>query len=463
MVPDVHVVILAAGQGTRMKSSLPKVLHPVAGEPMLEHVLRSAAALGPATTTLVVGHGADAIQTRLAGRSGLRFALQVPQCGTAHALQQAEPLLAGQGGTLVLLSGDVPLLRAETVRLLLATHQAAKAAATVMTAVVEQPYGYGRVIRTAGKIVGIVEERDASAAQRRGCEINSGIYAFDLPPLFDALRTIAARNAQGEHYLTDLVAAYRRRRLAVETQIVGDPREIRGVNTRSELSEVSTIMKQNKNAELMAAGVTIVDPATTYIDNEVEVGQDTVIHPGVLIQGRSKIGSACEIHASVRIADSEIGDRVTIRDFCLILDSHVAEGATVGPFAHLRSATDIGAGAKIGNFVEVKKTTFGAGSKAKHLSYLGDATIGTKVNVGAGTITCNYDGQQKHQTVIEDDAFIGSDSQLIAPVRVGKGAYVGAGSSITEDVPPGALGVGRGRQANIEGWADRKKAARAKT
>ena len=460
---DLHIVILTAGQGTRMKSSMPKALHRVAGEPMVEHVLRSAAALSPATTTLVVGHGAEAIQARLADRRGLQFAMQVPQNGTAHALQQVEPLLAGQGGTLVLLSGDVPLLRAETVRRLLATHQAAGAAATVMTAVVEQPYGYGRIIRTAGKIVGIVEERDASPAQRQGCEINSGIYAFDLPPLFDALRTIAARNAQGEYYLTDLVAAYGRRRLPVETLIVGDPREVRGVNTRSELSEVSTIMRQKKNAELMTAGVTIVDPATTYIDDEVEVGQDTVIHPGVLIQGRSKIGSACEIHASVRIVESDIGDRVTVNNFCLILDSQVAGGATVGPFAHLRSATKIGEKAKIGNFVELKKTTFGAGSKASHLSYLGDATIGTNVNVGAGTITCNYDGQKKHQTVIEDGAFIGSDSQLIAPVRVGKGAYVGAGSSITEDVPARALAVGRGRQANIEGWADRRKAVPTKT
>jgi bifunctional UDP-N-acetylglucosamine pyrophosphorylase/glucosamine-1-phosphate N-acetyltransferase len=446
-----------------MKSSLPKVLHPVAGEPMVEHVLRSAAGLSPTTTTLIVGHGAQAIQAKLANHRGLRFALQIPQSGTAHALQQAEPLLAGQSGTVVLLSGDVPLLRSQTVGMLLATHSAAGAAATVLTAVVEQPYGYGRVIRTDGEIVGIIEERDASPAQRLGREINSGIYVFELAPLFDALRTIAARNAQGEHYLTDLIAVYRRRRLAVETLIVGDPREIRGVNTRSELSEVGTIMRQNKNAELMAAGVTIVDPATTYIDGEVEVGPDTVIHPGVLLQGRSKIGSACEIHASVRIADSEIGDRVTVHNFCLILDSQVAEGASVGPFAHLRSATDVGRGAKIGNFVELKKTTFGAGSKASHLSYLGDATIGANVNVGAGTITCNYDGQKKHQTVIEDDAFIGSDSQLIAPVRVGKGAYVGAGSSITEDVPQGALAIGRGRQANIEGWADRKKAARAKT
>jgi len=458
----VHVVILAAGMGTRMKSSLPKVLHPVGGQPMVDHVLGAAATLAPESTTLVVGHQAGAIQAHLSDRPALQFALQVPQHGTAHALQRVEPLLAGKTGTLVLLSGDVPLLRAETVQLLLATHRSASAVATVMTAVVERPYGYGRVIRTSGEIVGIVEERDASPAQRLGREINSGIYAFDLAPLFDALRTIAARNAQGEYYLTDLVAVYRRQRLPVETLTVEDSREVRGINTRGELSEVNTIMKQTKNAELMAAGVTIVDPATTYIDTEVEIGPDTVIHPGVLIQGRSKIGSGCEIHASVRIADSELSDRVTVHNFCLLLDSKVAEGASVGPFAHLRSGSIIGHKAKIGNFVELKKTTFGAGSKANHLSYLGDATIGANVNVGAGTITCNYDGQKKHQTVIEDGAFIGSDSQLIAPVRIGKGAYIGAGSSITEDVPAGALGVGRGRQTNIKDWADRMRAAQVK-
>jgi bifunctional UDP-N-acetylglucosamine pyrophosphorylase / glucosamine-1-phosphate N-acetyltransferase len=459
---DVHVVVLAAGMGTRMKSSLPKVLHPVGGAPMVEHVLRVAGALAPASTTLILGHQADAIRGHLRDCPALQFALQMPQKGTAHALQQAEPLLKGQNGTLVLLSGDVPLLRAETVALLLDTHRAASAAATVMTAVVEQPYGYGRVIRTSGKIAGIVEERDASPAQRRGREINSGIYAFDLPPLFDALRCIAARNAQGEYYLTDLVAVYRRQGLPVETLTVEDAREVRGINTRGELSEVGVIMRQTKNAELMAAGVTIVDPVTTYIDAEVEIGPDTIIHPGVLIQGRSRIGSGCEIHANVRIASSVLADRVTVHNFCLLLDSEVAEGASVGPFAHLRSGSSIGQKAKIGNFVELKKTTFGAGSKASHLSYLGDATIGANVNVGAGTITCNYDGQKKHQTVIEDGAFIGSDSQLIAPVHVGKGAYIGAGSSITEDVPAGALGVARGRQTNIKDWAERRRAAQAK-
>ena len=456
-MPETHVAILAAGQGTRMKSSLPKVLHPVAGQPMIEHVLRTAGAVAPATITLIVGHQAAAIQEFLAGRQGLQFALQVPQLGTAHALQQAEPLLGGRTGTLLLLSGDVPLLSAATLRTLLEAHHAAGAAATVVTALVERPYGYGRIIRTGGRIARIVEERDASPAQRQVREINSGIYAFDMAPLFAALRVIAARNAQGEYYLTDLITVYRRRKLPVETLIVDDPHEIRGVNSRSELAEVSAIMRQKKNEELMAAGVTIIDPASTYIDPDVEVGADTVIHPGVVIQGHTRIGSACEIHAYVRINDSELADRVTILNFCLIVGARVADGASIGPFAHLRPATEVGQGAKIGNFVELKKTTLGAGSKANHLSYLGNATIGANVNVGAGTITCNYDGQKKHDTVIEDGAFIGSDTQLIAPVRVGKGAYVGAGSSITEDVPPGALGIARGRQSNVEGWVERRK------
>jgi bifunctional UDP-N-acetylglucosamine pyrophosphorylase/glucosamine-1-phosphate N-acetyltransferase len=362
----------------------------------------------------------------------------------------------------VLLSGDVPLLRAATLHRLLETHRNANAAATVVTATVERPYGYGRIIRVGGRIARIVEERDASPVQRRVREINSGIYAFDMAPLFDHLRSIAAKNVQGEYYLTDLVALYRRRKLPVETVMVDDPAEVRGVNTRSELAEVSAIMRQNKNEELMAAGVTIVDPATTYIDPNVEVGPDTVIHPGVVIQGHSKVGSACEIHAYVRITDSELADKVTINNFCVLVGARVAHGAAIGPFAHLRPASDVGPGAKVGNFVELKKTTLGQGSKVNHLSYLGDAKIGARVNVGAGTITCNYDGQKKHETIIGDGAFIGSDTQLIAPVRVGTGAYVGAGSSITEDVPDGALGIGRGRQTNVEGWVERRKAGTTK-
>jgi bifunctional UDP-N-acetylglucosamine pyrophosphorylase / glucosamine-1-phosphate N-acetyltransferase len=457
LASEIHVVILAAGQGTRMKSRMAKVLHRLAGKPLIEHVLRAAQALHPATVTMVVGHEADSIRSFVGEQPNIGWVLQKPQLGTAHALQQAEPRLAGKHGTLILLSGDVPMLRATTLRRLVDTHQTARAAATVVTAIVDRPYGYGRIVRARGRIARIVEERDASPKDRQVREINGGIYAFDLAPLFDALRGIASQNAQGEYYLTDLVAIYRRRKLRVETLLVENPHEIRGINSRTELAEVSRIVRQTKNEELMAAGVTMIDPATTYIDPDVQIGPDTVIHPGVAIEGQSRIGAACEIHSNVRIVDSEIADKVVIQDFCLILGSRIAESGSVGPFAHLRPDSVVGKGAKVGNFVELKKTTLGPGSKANHLAYLGDATIGAKVNVGAGTITCNYDGTSKHPTVIEDEAFIGSDTQLIAPVRIGKGAYVGAGSSITEDVPPGALGIARGRQTNVAGWVERKK------
>jgi bifunctional UDP-N-acetylglucosamine pyrophosphorylase/glucosamine-1-phosphate N-acetyltransferase len=460
---ETHVVVLAAGQGTRMKSSLPKVLHPIAGRPMIERVLETANAVDPNTITLIVGHKAEVVQERLGKSQTLRFALQEPQLGTAHALQQAEPLLAGRSGSLILLSGDVPLLRPNTLKRLLETHRGSGAAATVVTATVDRPYGYGRIVRTRGRITRIVEERDASPTQRQIKEINSGIYAFDLAPLFDALRGIASQNAQGEFYLTDLIAIYRRRKLPVETLLVENPQEIRGINSRSELAEVSRLVRQKKNEELMAAGVTFIDPATTYVDPEAEIAADTVLHPGVVIEGRTRIGAACEIQAYVRISDSEIGDRVTINSFCLISGAQVANGAALGPFAHLRPGTVVGEKAKIGNFVELKNTNLGPRSKANHLSYLGDATVGADVNVGAGTITCNYDGVNKHRTVIEDGAFIGSDSQLVAPVTVGKGAYVGAGSSIVEDVPAGALGIARGRQNNVEGWVERRKGSPDKT
>jgi bifunctional UDP-N-acetylglucosamine pyrophosphorylase / glucosamine-1-phosphate N-acetyltransferase len=461
--PDTHIVILAAGQGTRMKSAKPKVLHEMAGRALIEHVLDTAASVSPTTTTVIVGHGAKYVQDRLGDRPGLTFAIQEPQLGTAHALQQAEPNLNGRSGTLLLLSGDVPLLSRRTLETLVQAHRGAQAAATVVTAVVDRPFGYGRIVRSKGHIVRIVEERDASPAQRQIKEINSGIYAFDLAPLFDALRRISSSNAQGEYYLTDLVALYRRRKMVVATILVDDPTEIRGINSRSELAEVSRLVRQKKNEELMAAGVTLIDPATTYIDVGVEIMADTVIHPGAVIEGRTRIGAGCEIQGHVRIVDSEIGDRVTINNFCVISGSRVAEGAVVGPFAHLRPGNLVGEGAKVGNFVELKKTTLGPKAKASHLSYLGDATIGAHVNVGAGTITCNYDGTSKHQTVIEEGAFIGSDSQLIAPVRIGKGAYVAAGSSITEDVPEGALGIARGRQTNVQGWVEKKKTSPARS
>jgi bifunctional UDP-N-acetylglucosamine pyrophosphorylase/glucosamine-1-phosphate N-acetyltransferase len=456
-MPDLHVVILAAGKGTRMKSSIPKVLHEVAGRSLIDRVIDTAEALEPASITLVVGHAADRLRTHLASRSQLQFVVQEPQLGTGHALLQTAPVLKGRTGTVVLLSGDVPLLTADSLRALVGAHDQADAAATVLTAIFDRPYGYGRIVRTDGRIARIVEERDATKTQRQIREINSGIYAFDVAPLFDALENIGKDNAQGEYYLPDLVGIYRRRKKIVTTATIENGVEIRGINSRTELAEVSKMVRQQKNEELMAAGVTLIDPSTTYIDSNVEIGADTVIHPCVFIEGGTRIGAACEIHAGTRIVNSTIGERVVIRNHTVITDSTVRDGATVGPFAHLRPAADVGEDAHIGNFVELKKTTLGKGSKANHLTYLGDATVGSGVNVGAGTITCNYDGKTKHPTVIEDGAFIGTDTSLVAPVKVGRGAYIAAGSTITSDVPAGALGIARGKQENKEGWVEKRK------
>jgi bifunctional UDP-N-acetylglucosamine pyrophosphorylase / glucosamine-1-phosphate N-acetyltransferase len=465
-VTDLHVVILAAGKGTRMKSLRPKVLHRLAGKPMIDYVLRAADGLSPKTTTLVVGHMNESLQQALADRGGLRFVRQEPQLGTGHALLQAAPLLESEKGVVLLLSGDVPLLKRHTLTELLAKHEESGAAATVLTAILSEPYGYGRIVRLPstrdarsgqGPISNIVEERDASPAERSIKEINAGVFAFSIGPLFGALRSLAAGNAQGEYYLTDLVSAFRRQNLGVETVTLDDPNEIRGINSRAELAEASKLVRQKKNEELMAAGVTIEDPATTYIDDDVVVGMDTVIHPNVYLEGKTQVGAGCEIHSGARIIDSVLGDRVTVQNFCVVTGSRLASGVSIGPFAHLRPESDLRESVHIGNFVELKKVVVGAGSKAGHLTYLGDATIGEKVNVGAGTITCNYDGVQKHQTVIEDGAFIGSDTQLVAPVKVGRGAYVGSGTTVREDVPPGALGVSAGKQRNIEGWAEKRK------
>ncbi len=452
-------MILAAGKGTRMKSARAKVLHRVAGLPMIDHVLATARALGPRSITVVVGHEAAAVQAALTGYADVSFVVQEPQLGTGHALLITEPALRNAAGTLLLLYGDVPLLSARTLKLLQEHHESTGAAATVITAELDNPHGYGRIVRTDGSISRIVEEKDASRAEREIREINSGIYAFALHGLFDALRQIAPENAQNEYYLPDLVAIFRRQQRGVETFRVASAAEIRGINSRRELAEVSRIVRQEKTTELMDAGVTIEDPATAYIDRDVIIGRDTIVHPGVSIEGRTTIGCGCEIHSGARIVDSTLGDGVTVLNHCVIVEARIGDGVRVGPFAHLRKDTDLRANAKVGNFVELKKTVLGAGSKAMHLAYLGDATIGEKVNVGAGTITCNYDGVAKHQTVIADGAFIGSDTQLVAPVAVGRGAYVGSGTTVREDVPANALAVSAGRQRNIEGWVDKKKQA----
>lgn len=452
-----HVIVLAAGKGTRMKSSRPKVLHRVAGRTLIEHVLRAAASLDPETTTVVVGHHADVIQEALDASPGLRFVRQEPQQGTAHALLQAEAVLARSAGCLLVLSGDVPWIRHETLQRLVDTHAAAGAAATILTATLRRPFGYGRVLRTDGQFARIVEQADASSAQREICEVNSGVYAFDLGPLFKTLHKIPEAGPKHERYLPAVFAIYRRQGLKVETVVAEDPSEIRGINSQTDLAEVSIMVRQSKNEQLMAAGVTLEDPATTYIDADVVIGADTLIHPGVTLEGRTAVGTGCELHSGIRIVDSVIGDNVTVNNFCVITDSRVESRARVGPFAHLRPGTTVGTRARVGNFVELKKTTLGQGSKANHLSYVGDATVGDDVNVGAGTITCNYDGRAKHRTTIEDRAFIGSGTQLVAPVTVGRDAYVAAGSCVTDDVPAGALAIARSRQETKPGWAEGKR------
>jgi bifunctional UDP-N-acetylglucosamine pyrophosphorylase/glucosamine-1-phosphate N-acetyltransferase len=460
---DLYVVILAAGKGTRMKSALPKVLHPLAGLPIIEHVLRTARHLHAASTVLVVGHGADEVRGALSHDSQLQFVIQSPQLGTGHALLQAESLLAGRSGTVLLLYGDVPLLQAGTLERLLERHRNTRAAATILTAELDDPYGYGRIVRDpGGHVTRIVEERDASGEERAIREINSGIYALSLRGLFDALRGLATDNAQGEYYLTDLVATYRRQGLSVETLRVDDASELRGVNSRVDLAELGRVVLDRTRRTLMLGGVTLEDPSTTYVECDVLVGQDTVLGPGVTLTGTTVIGERCHVHSGCRISDSRLADDVTVLDHSVITEASIESGAKIGPLAHLRPASVVGAGAHVGNFVELKKTTLGPGSKANHLAYLGDATIGAGVNIGAGTITCNYDGVKKHQTVIEDGVFIGSDSQLVAPVTIGQGAYVAAGSSITENVPPDSLAIARAHQTNKAGWAASRRAARKK-
>lgn len=445
--------MLAAGKGTRMRSSRPKVLHRLAGCPLVEHVLRAADPLGASSTTLVVGHQAEVVERELAAaRGGLGFVRQIPQLGTAHAVLQAEPVLAGRSGTLIILMGDAPLVAPATAQALAETHERAGAAATVLTATIERPYGYGRIVRRGGQLAEVVEEADATPEQRALREVNSGIYAFDLAPLFPALRSVPEAGPKHERYLPGILRRYRAQGLTIETVIAAD-HEIRGINSRHELAEAGSLMRLRKNEELMAAGVTIVDPATAYVDVDVEVGPDTVIHPGVMLEGRTSIGARCELHAGVRIVNSVVGDDVTVKNHSVVIDAEIASTARVGPFAHIRPGSTVGEQARVGNFVEIKKAALGAGSKAGHLSYIGDAAVGAGANIGAGTITCNFDGVEKHRTTIGDEAFVGSGTQLIAPVTVESGAYVAAGSCITEDVPAGALAVARGRQVNKEGRA----------
>lgn len=443
-------LILAGGQGTRMKSELCKVLHRAAGRPLIHYVVDSVEAAGIPRTVVVVGHQAEAVKESLSDRP-VEFVLQEPQLGTGHAVASAEPLFAGFQGHVVILCGDVPFVQPDTIRGALESGRERSAAVVVITAKVEDPGSYGRIVRNEhGDVVRIVEQRDANPDELAIDEINTGMYVVDAGHLFTLLNRLSADNAQQEYYLTDIVAEAVAERLTVHGYTVEDPLEITGVNTRADLAFVTGVIRNGLCWELMHQGVTLVDPASVYVDFGVVVGPDTIIHPGVTLTGNTSIGSGCVIEPGVFIKDCIIGDRVEVRLGSRLEASTVGDGSTVGPMAHLRPEADIGKNARIGNFVEVKKTKVGDGSKASHLTYLGDSVIGEKVNIGCGTITCNYDGRAKHKTIIGDRCFVGSDVQFVAPVEIGEGSLIGAGSTITRDVPEGTLAVSRARQKNYK-------------
>lgn len=457
-MPKVMAVVLAAGHGKRMKSKLPKVLHRVGGRYMVQHVLDALEGAGVSETVLVVGHGAERVREALG--PGYRYAVQAEQLGTGHAVLQAEPEVGEDCDTVMVVCGDTPLLTGDTLRRLLQRHRESGAAATVLSAVFSDPTGYGRIIRNQeGELVQIVEESDASAEVKRIAEGNTGTYCFSREHLFAALKELSPDNAQGEYYLPDVLTVMRRRRLKVVAAALADEEEARGINSRRQLAEVGQIMRRRVLQRLMEAGVTIVDPETTYIDSTVEIDVDTVIHPFTFIEGETRIGSDCIIGPFTRIVSSRLGSRVEVLN-SVILESELGDRCQIGPFAYLRPLTRLADGVKVGDFVEIKKSQVGRGSKIPHLSYIGDATLGEGVNIGAGTITCNYDGERKYPTVVEDGAFIGSNTNLVAPLRVGAHAVTGAGSTITKDVPPYALAVERSSQRNISEWQSKVKRGR---
>ena len=454
----VTVVILAAGQGTRMRSKTIKLLHPVAGRPMVARLLDSVQAIRPRKIITVVGFQAEQVQEALAGRS-CSFALQKKQLGTGHAvLQAARAIGAGRDSTLLVLNGDMPTLRPATLRNLLARHRKSGAALTLMTAQAEDPTGYGRIVRDSrGQVARIVEQADATRAERAIREINCGIYCARASLMLGALKSVKPDNSQGEYYITDAVRALIERGEKVAAVSHSDTDELLGVNTREELTRASKELYRRKAAELQTAGVTLLDPSRCWIEPQVRIGRDSVIYPDVILEGETVLGQDCVVRSGSRITDCKVGHDVEIKDHSVLISSRVGNGAEVGPFAHLRPGSTLGTKSRVGNFVELKKTTLGPGSKASHLAYLGDASIGPNCNIGAGTITCNYDGTHKHPTVLDSGVFIGSDAQLVAPVRVRKDAYVAAGTTVTDDVPAGALAIGRARQTNVLGWVERRK------
>jgi bifunctional UDP-N-acetylglucosamine pyrophosphorylase/glucosamine-1-phosphate N-acetyltransferase len=449
------VIILAAGEGTRMKSKLPKVLHSLAGRPMIKYVLDATLAIGCNKILIVIGHQAQMVQQELKDYP-VEFVLQPEQLGTGDAVKRARAHIQNFEGNVLVLNGDSPLISSETLSGLV--HKHGQYPITMLTTTLEDPHGYGRIIRdTYGDVRGIVEEKDASPAQKIVKEICSGIYCFKHDILLETLEEITPNNAQQEYYLTDVIGILRKKGIPIHTHGAMDPQEVLGINDRIQLANVHQLIRQRILTEWMLNGVTIVDPQTTYIDRQVSLGRDIIIEPYSIITGKCNIGEDCHIGPFTTIEQSQLGQGVRVLSHCVLSHSQIKEQAIIGPFARIRPESVIEAGARIGNFVEIKKSVIGQGSKANHLTYLGDTTVGKGVNVGAGTITCNYDGQQKHKTIIENNTFIGSGTQLVAPVKIGEHSYVGAGSTITFDVPPYSLALSRVRQILKPNWVKRKK------
>ncbi len=450
-----YAVILAAGQGTRMKSDLYKVLHPVCGKPMVEHVIDHIRGLGADRVVTVVGHGAEAVEETLGKKS--EYVLQEEQLGTAHAVQQAAQLIGDLEGTTIVVCGDTPLIRSETMQALISHHNTTGAKATILTANADNPTGYGRIIRGEdGQVLRNVEQKDATAEEQKVTEINTGTYCFDNRALFETLKKVRNDNAQGEYYLPDVIGILQSESARVSAFVTEDFSETLGVNDRVVLAEAESVMRRRIAEKHMRNGVTIINPDNTYISAAAEIGRDTLLQPGTMIEGQTVIGEKCIIGPNSQIVDSEIGNSTSVHS-SVVLASKIGDETTVGPFAHIRPESDLGDRVRIGNFVEVKKSTLGSGSKASHLSYIGDAEVGSGVNFGCGTVVVNYDGKTKHVTTVEDDAFIGCNSNLIAPVKIGKGAYIAAGSTISENVPESSLAIARARQENKEGYVQKLK------
>ena len=453
---DVAVLILAAGKGTRLKSSLAKVLHSAGGRPLIEHVVRACLPLHPRKLIAVIGHQAEQV-TAAVEPLGLETVLQHPQNGTGHALLVSRRAI-GSAKYVVVLPGDAPLIRTETLRSLIQKHKSGNAAATILTAVLADPSGYGRILRKSGDTVAaIIEESQLSLEQRELNEINSSMYCFTTAKLWPALAQVKPDNKHRELYLTDAVSILNSKGEAVLAEIAADPREALGCNTRADLAGVDRTFREWKREQLMRDGVTIQLPETVVVDPDVTVGEDTILEPCVQLLGKTKIGSRCTIRTGSVLHDMTLADDVLVEPHCVFSQSRIESDVVIGPFARLRPESHLLKGSKVGNFVELKKSTLGEGSKAPHLSYIGDTKIGSKSNIGAGTITCNYDGFAKHPTTIGNRVFVGSDSTLVAPVKLADGAYIAAGSVITENVPSDALGIGRGRQVNKPGWAPKKR------